>query len=172
MNASSIEHREKTAQYLWTGFILLFFVIQAIIWAIAITYTANDKSHAVVAGYDEQQSNWNDQVAARADSAKTGWQFELNVDPAGDIRKHHPLQLRLADSGNQPVSGARLQLEAFHVGRAGEPQTLELQETQRGVYSGSLKLGRNGHWQFTGAATRGKARFLIDERQYLTATGK
>ena len=67
-NKNSIENKEKTAQLMWTGFILGFFVIQAIIWIIAISITARDASHAVVAGYDEKALKWDDQKALSAAS--------------------------------------------------------------------------------------------------------
>ena len=40
MNTCELEQKEKTAQLVWTGFILMFFFVQAIIWIVAITLTA------------------------------------------------------------------------------------------------------------------------------------
>ncbi len=54
MNIATIEERERSAQFLWMGFIISFFAIQAVIWTFALIMTSNDKSHAVVAGYDEK----------------------------------------------------------------------------------------------------------------------
>ena len=67
---ATLQQKEKTAQFLWTGFILMFFVIQAIVWIVAITLTANDKSHAVLPNYDERALKWNEEVALRAASEK------------------------------------------------------------------------------------------------------
>ena len=77
---ATLQQKEKTAQFLWTGFILMFFVIQAIVWIIAITLTSNDKSHAVLPDYDQRALNWNEQVKVRAASEKLGWQSRLSID--------------------------------------------------------------------------------------------
>ena len=76
----AVEQKEKTAQFVWTGFILLFFVIQAIVWTVAISITTRDPSHAVVAGYDEKALNWDDEKALRLASANLGWQAEIVID--------------------------------------------------------------------------------------------
>ncbi len=66
---TTIQQKEKTAQFLWTGFILMFFVLQAILWTVAITLTTGDKSHAVIASYDARALNWDEEVAQRNASA-------------------------------------------------------------------------------------------------------
>ena len=164
---TTIEQKEKTAQFLWTGFILIFFVIQAIIWAVAITLTANDKSHAVVASYDERALNWDEEVAQRNASVQLGWQANLFIDSAADIRRFHVITLQIRDSDQAPVSGASIELVAFHRALAGEPQRVALAEIGDGVYSGKIQVRKSGLWQFEGKAIRADEVFLIDDQQLL-----
>lgn len=165
--ASNIDTREKTAQFLWTGGILLFFVIQAVIWTIAITFTSGDKSHAVVAGYEEQAMKWDEQVAAQAKSEKLGWTANIVVDKAGDVLSAHEFAIQILDRAGEPVPGAQLELVAFHRGAAGDPQSIDLIETAPGSYGGQITVRKNGYWQFDGRATKGESVYLIHETQFL-----
>jgi nitrogen fixation protein FixH len=164
---TSIEQKEKTAQFLWTGFILMFFVLQAILWTVAITLTAGDKSQAIVANYDERALNWESEVAQRGASARLGWRANLLVDFAADIRKFHVVTLTIQDSAATPVSGAVIELIAFHRALAGEPQQIKFVEVGDGVYSGNMQISKSGLWQFEGKAVRGSDVYLIKDQQML-----
>lgn len=168
MNQSlTIEHKEKTAQLLWTGFILLFFIIQAIIWIVAISITSRDPSHAVVAGYDEKALHWDDEKALRAASANLGWQAEILVDSTSDIRDNHAMTIRLQDRSKSPIEGASVVLRAFHRALAGQPQSIPLSEINAGIYAGQIQISKGGQWQFEGTVQLGEDTYVIDQRLYL-----
>ncbi len=160
----SLQRRERTAQFMWTGFILVFFLVQAVLWAVAITFTANDPSHAVVSGYDEKALNWDQEKARLLKSEQLGWQSRLMIDSAADIRGNRAVTLELVDQNSQPVSGATIDLAGFHRARAGEKQKIQLTEINDGVYSGQIRIQKPGHWQFDGSATLGDDTFLVAER--------
>ena len=166
----SIQQKEKTAQFIWTGFILLFFVIQAIIWTVAITLTARDQSHAVVAGYDEKALKWDQEKAIRLASEQLGWQADLQIDTVGDITHRHLLTLQLETANETPVAEANIKLSAFHRSRAGAPQQIDLTETEAGIYTGKIEIRKSGLWQFDGLALAGDDIFLIDQKHHLTAS--
>ena len=171
MNQSiSLEHKEKTAQFIWTGFILLFFLIQAIIWIVAITLTSHDPSHAVVAGYDEKALHWDQEKAMRNASQQLGWQASLQIDPTTDIARQHLLTLQLEKADETPVENAAITLKAFHRGRAGVPQKIDMAETGPGIYSGKIEIRKSGNWQFDGLAIAGEDVFLIEQIHYLSAS--
>lgn len=163
------EHKEKTAQLMWVGFILMFFLIQAVIWTIAISVTATDPSHAVVSGYDEKALLWDDEKARRVASDQLGWQAEIGVASAGDLQGFRELTVTLTDADGQPISGASLEMTSFHVARAGEPQRVGLTEDQSGVYRGHMRIRKPGWWQFSGTAVKGDDTLLVDERQSIMA---
>jgi len=169
MNTLQIQQAEKKAQLAWTGFILLFFLIQAVIWTVAFTLTSGDPSHAVVEGYDQQAVKWDESRSQQRASKALGWNLQLQVDPAGDIKGMHAITITLNDNKNQPVIGASVDLKAFHRGRAADIQRLVFQEINPGVYSGILQLRHSGHWQFEGNAVVQQDQLLIDDRQFLNA---
>lgn len=159
---AELQVRERKAQWLWTGFILAFFAIQACLWAVAITYTANDPSHAVVPDYDSKALAWDQQKAARAASDQLGWSAEVEVSHGQLATDWRPISLSLVDEQGQPVTGAEVSVAAFHRGRAGRRQTLSLAETTPGHYHGTIRVLYFGLWQFEGTADRQDDHYLID----------
>jgi nitrogen fixation protein FixH len=154
MNTASIQQNEKLAQFLWTGFVLSFFLIQAVIWTVAISITANDASHAVVAGYDQQALNWDEVKAAQLASTRLGWTADLQVDRSGDILGNRVITLKLQSRQQQPINNATVTLVAHHRGQAANKQHIELGPIASGVYSGTIRIDRDGIWKFTGTAKR------------------
>jgi nitrogen fixation protein FixH len=159
-----IQRRERIAICLWTSLILMFFVLQAILWTVAISVTARDASHAVVAGYDEQALHWDEVKKLRKDSVALGWDAEIQVDTSGDIRGNRVITLSLKDRNQTPLENARVELNAFHRGRAAEKQNLTLAQVGPGVYSTTLLVRNSGQWQFTGTAVSNDRQFLIEQR--------
>ena len=159
----SVQNKEKTAQLMWTGFILAFFVVQAIIWIVAISITSGDPSHAVVAGYDEKALKWDEEKALRMASSALGWQAEVVIDSTADIRGNHALTFKLVDREQLPVKTAEIELKAFHRAFAGEPQRVALSEISDGVYAGQIQIRKSGLWQFEGLARKGDDTYLIDQ---------
>lgn len=162
--APNMKKQERTAQVLWTAFVLMFFFLQAILWTVAITMTAGDKSHTVVAGYDEQALQWDEVKQLRAASKRLGWKSDLKIDSASDIHGDRVVTLCLNDEIETPIKGAAIQVKAYHRGRAAEKQMLDLKAVAPGVYSGTVRVQNSGQWQFTGTATVGENQYLIDQR--------
>ena len=163
------ERKEKTAQLIWTGFILSFFLIQAVIWTVAISVTANDQSHAVVADYDEKALMWDEEKARRTASAQLGWQSELVVDRASDILGFREVEFQIHDANNRPVKNANVELTAFHRARVAQRQRIVLSELNNGVYAGRVQIRKTGLWQFDGVARKGDDVFMFNERQSIKA---
>ena len=164
MTSQALQQKEQTAQFIWTVFILMFFVIQAVIWTVAITITASDTSHAVVAGYDEEALHWDDVRRERTASAALGWTSELKVSSSADLRDFRIVTVQLADRHKQPVENAILELDVFHRGRAANVQTISFNEMGPGVYSAKIRIDRTGFWQFSGFAKQDTNQFIINER--------
>lgn len=169
MNA--IANREKSAQLLWTGFILMFFLIQAVIWMFAISVTANDHSHAVVNDYDEQAFKWDEYRKQQRASKSLGWNAQLQIAPNRDTQGNRVVDLSIVDRNQNPVEKASIEFDAFHVGRAADIQSVPLEETEPGVYRGCLRVRHGGNWQFRGQASLDQDTFLIQIRTYIANSG-
>ena len=75
---------EATARLLWTGGIIAFFAIQAVLWIVAITLTSQDPSHVVFEGYDQRALNWDSWQQSMRASAALGWQPRIEVATRAD----------------------------------------------------------------------------------------
>ena len=144
-------------------FILMFFVIQATIWTVAISITSQDMSHAVVAGYDEHALSWDEIKETRQQSAALGWTSEIGVANDSDIRGFREMTIQVTDKDGHKVENAELLVRAFHRGAAAETQDLRFVETVPGTYTTQLRVTRFGTWCFSGTAIQGKHQFLIEQ---------
>lgn len=156
----TLAQREAIARMLWTGGIIAFFAIQAVLWTVAITLTSQDPSHVVLEGYDQRSLNWDSwQETVRA-SAALGWKAELQIGNTADVMGQRDLTLRLADRSGQAISNAMVELKLFHRARAAEAETLSLQELLPGEYVTSFRPQHAGTWKFEVTTIRGTDQFL------------
>ncbi|MEL7498971.1 MAG: FixH family protein [Planctomycetota bacterium] len=161
------QRQEKFAQLIWTGGILGFFMIQAIIWTVAITLTANDKSHAVVADYDSRALNWDEEIARRDASARLGWVAQIHIDSTGNLRGERNLTVELVNREGHAIENAKLEVNTFHKAMAAVPQTMTFKEINPGVYATTIVVRKPGNWQFAGTASNDESTFLIEETRWL-----
>ncbi len=164
MNQSNLHQIEKRAQLGWTAFILMFFLMQAIIWTFAISITSQDGSHAVVAGYDQQALHWDEVKKMRRESDELGWQTEFILDPSAEIGGNRKLTLQISDRDGVPVSNLTVSIDAFHRGRASDVQHITLKGISPGVYAGEVLIFKLGKWQFTGIATNADQKYLLENQ--------
>ena len=163
MNTAILHPGEKKAQYLWTAFILMFFLIQATIWTVAISITSGDRSHTVVAGYDEQALRWDDVKAMQQASKTLGWNCQLSIAPEAGPLGNRIAIIQLSDRDGVALSGVNVQCDAYHRGSAADVQSLKFVETDPGVYGASIQIDKAGRWRFSGSAVQDENRFLIEQ---------
>lgn len=163
MNQVKSHPNENTAQLLWTAFILMFFMIQAVIWTIAITVTATDTSHTVVADYDELALKWDEVKKMQQASAELGWTCEINVGETADVLGNRNLTLKLKDRNGQPLENISLELTAFHRAHAAKPFHLSFTQVDSVTFSTILPVKKYGKWQFSGKAFNDDQLYLIEQ---------
>ena len=156
----ALAQREATARLLWTGGIIAFFAIQAVLWIVAITLTSQDPSHLVFEDYDERAVNWDSWQETMRASAALGWQSDLRIGADADVTGQRELLLTLVDRSGQPVRGAAVDLRLYHRARAAEAVTVSLQELLPGEYVTSFRAQQPGNWNFEVTASRGAAKYL------------
>ena len=158
---------EKTAQLLWTGFILMFFLIQAVIWTVAISITSSDMSHAVIANYDEQALHWDRVKQMRAASSQLNWSSQLTAIGQSALNGDRQIRLQVSDKEGQPIESAIIQMNAFHRGAAADVRDLEFTESAPGVYETTLRLDKDGKWCFQGIFSQEGQVLLVDQTIFL-----
>ena len=162
-----IRKNENIARLAWTGFVLIFFILQAILWAVAISKTAGDRSHAVVSGYAEQAMRWDEVKQSKLESDRLGWTAKIAVNQSADVRGNRTITVRVYDKHDNPVADADVSMLAFHIGQAADTQNLKLQLAEPGVYSGTLNVQKSGNWEIRGTAKTSEAEFLFEQRLWL-----
>ncbi len=155
---------EALSQFVWTLLILGFFGVQAIVWLVAITLTANDNSQAIVAGYDEKALKWDEQRAEQNTSDSLGWGARFRIDDGDEYGHLRRVTVHLTDRQQQSVDGAQVELTIFHCGHSADVQARQLIENEPGIYSANFQMEHAGMWDFALLATRENERFLSRER--------
>jgi nitrogen fixation protein FixH len=166
----SIEQREQLARFLWTGFIVMFFAIQAIIWTIAILLTSNDDSHAVVFGFDERAGATLSPAERQEANQQSGWTLNWTWSANADTYlSAHQLELTIEvrDREGKPVDASSIELAAFHCAQASKVQKIELILREPGIYQGKLDRHRSGQWQFEGVIHSADQLFYMSDRFFL-----
>ena len=161
---------ELTSQWLWTLFILMFFSIQAVIWTVAISITATDRSHAVVSGYDEKGLIWDEIKSAQVASERLGWTVEIRPDSKPDLKGNRRLVVAIEGGDGKPLQGVVFELDVYHRAYAADKQSVELIETEPGQYCGTFQSRKPGKWVFEGQATWQHQVKLIHETHRIPET--
>lgn len=169
ISTASDEHqsREALAQMLWTGGIIGFFAIQAVIWAVAITLTSNDPSHAVVADLDERVGSSDDRRAAREASARLGWVTSVSIVSANEASGKRGVQIRISAPDGQAVPIEEIEVFGFHRARVTDRKSLKLQAVKPGVWQIDEPLTRKGWWRFQGQARAGNDHYQFELTEFL-----
>ena len=159
---------EQRALGLWIGFILMFFVLQAILWTTAIRNTAGDSSHSVIPNYDQQALNWDHVKDRKRQSRSLGWACQCSIEPSATETTQYRLRIELKDRKQSPVQAANVKIRLFHRAHSANAQSIKLVERAPGQYSANVTIDHPGKWCIQGSARRNSDTFLIEEILTLT----
>ncbi len=162
-----LARKEKLAQFIWTGIIVGFFVIQAIMWTVAIIVTANDKSHVIIADYENSSLSWDQTQSLKRDSEALGWQASIEVEANSRPTGERKLTLRLLNAAGQPIELPEITIEVFHWAEGSLIFPVSLKSVSAGLYEGELVMRKSGYWNFSAEIFKGDDRFFFEEKRYL-----
>jgi nitrogen fixation protein FixH len=138
--------------------ILLTFA-SANLWMMHVA--GSDPSFAVEPDYYQKAVAFDSTMAAEARSARLGWNASSVIAVVdGGAR----VAVTLRDSAGQPVTGARVSVDARFNARANDVLTGTLAEDGPGTYSAPLKVGHGGEWEVRVDAVRGEQHFVTSTR--------
>lgn len=124
---------------------------------LAFVWVANSNpSYAVEEDYYQKALHWDAHQAQAAVNAALGWTVEVTVERD---RPDGPRLLARLVGPEGPVSGARVDVEAFHMAHSGDPLRATLTETAPGLYTASMPMRHNGKWELRFVADRGEDHF-------------
>lgn len=126
----------------WPGMIFALLAANVAIVTTTMVLATSDESFAVEPGYDRKAINWDQVAAQRARNAELGWRVIVGPAPAGS-----PIVARLLNAAGQPISGARVEVVAFHNAHAGNRLDTVLEQLDPGLYRSIEALMRPGSWE-------------------------
>ncbi len=149
--------RKKTR--LWPGMIFALIGLNfCVVGLTVVAARARHSSFAVEADYDRKALHWEDTARQRTHNAELGWTVRVDRVEGGR------LAVAILDKSGAAISGASVNVEAFHHARAGTRIETLLGETPNG-YEGAVAIDLPGLWElrftvrhgtdtFTAALTR------------------
>lgn len=139
---------------------------------IVVFVATSDPSYAVEDDYYQKAVDWDIKRAQDRANESLGWIFEFNVWPPERPGDEPVLEVTLRDAANEPLSGARIEVESFHNSSSDDILRAELRETREaGVYRTTLPMRRNGRWELRFVVDRGGRHFTHSETRHLFVEG-
>ena len=129
----------RRAGWFWGSIVVAFLAGQILVGVTAFVLANNDPTVAVVTGYHERASLWDNSAELRQQSQELGWTVKYVQSPAG---QGTTLRCRLADAKGNSVTSATGQLTLFHHARANAPVVVSLEDATNG-----FDLSQVGLWQ-------------------------
>lgn len=123
---------------------------------IVLTRVLHDPSFALEPDYYQKAVSWDEERARERQSRALGFQATASVRAAASGAT---LLLWLVNAQGEPVTGARLNVTAFHNARAAEVFTLSAREVSPGEYVAELGSSRPGAWELRVTARRAEEYF-------------
>ena len=139
---------------------------------IFVFIATSDPSYAVEEDYYEKAMNWDQKRAQDRTNASLGWLFEFEVAPPEKPGDQPQLEVTLRDAAGEPLAGAAIAVEAFHISRSNDTFKTELRETEDpGVYRVSTPMQHNGRWELRFTAQRNGDLLTHSETRHLFVEG-
>ena len=120
---------------------VLFFVVVAIVDGIFMTTAVKTHTGVVTEDAYETGLKYNQILADVREQEKRGWSHQLNITKDGAI------QFSLKDKAGKAITGAQISALYYRAIQGGMDQTIQLSETDTGIYTGKADLKANGLWQ-------------------------
>lgn len=129
---------------------------------------ARDPGFALEKDYYARAIHWDGEQPQQAENQRLRYELALSALPvSGGVE----LEVRLAEAGGKPLTGATLRAEAFANARSAARHDLVFVEAAPGTYRVTVPAPRAGLWELRFVVTHGSERFSQTVRQELVAPG-
>jgi len=156
-------------KWVWIGIVVGLLGMSLAIHTALLIFSLNDPSFAVEPDYERKAAQWDETQRRLAASRALGWTVDLSTAPA-DQAGEVDVTLHLFDRYGKPVREADVTLQTFHVARAGQIVSGELEPVGDGVYGARLPLRRSGIWEFRLSVTHGDELYVDTIRKSVLST--
>ena len=97
--------------------------------------------------YEQKAANWDQIRRQQQRSKQLGWKLDLQTIPS-DQPYQVEVTLGITDKQGQPVTGASVEIEAFHAAHASKTVRQNMKPTEKGTYQTNLPVRYSGMWEF------------------------
>jgi nitrogen fixation protein FixH len=112
--------------------------------AVMIGIATHDDGFAVEPDYYQKATRWDETAARQRLSDELGWSSNVALTA---LAPGSQLSIELLDAMRAPITGARVEVEAFHNARAADIEHAVLSEAGGGRYHTALRSTRPGLWE-------------------------
>ncbi len=151
----------RTRGWHWPWIIGALLVGTAAVQGVLIWAATHDPTFAVVPDYYRSAVAWDSTMARERANLALGWSARATIVRE---RTGADVIVRLSDSAQRPVRGARVRVTAIHNLAGGSPVEGAMAERADGAYDARLPLERPGLWELRVEAVRGADRFTASLR--------
>jgi len=151
----------------WPLLIVGLLGLQVALGAFFVWKATSDPSFAVEEDYYNKAVNWEAAQAQKQTNQALGWVIEESFSPPKVLGADPTIEVNLSGPDGMPLTGARVQVEAFHNVRAGTILRAALEESAPGVYTTHLPMFRPGLWELRYTVDHGENRFTQVSRKHL-----
>jgi hypothetical protein len=148
----------------WAAFPLLLLGGMLLGWGYMVAIALDDPSFSVEPDYYRKAVGWDAHQRQVAHDRALGWALSSDLVAT---RGGAELSARLVDADGALVTGATVEVEAFHVARGAEIFRATLVEGPGGTYRAALPLRRAGIYELRFDVGRGPQAFRAVERREL-----
>ena len=157
---------------LWPWVIGIALALHVIGSLVFVAIATSDSSYGVEEDYYQKAVNWDEKRAQDRTNAELGWSLEFEVTPPQRPGEQPTIEVRLADSSGEALTGASVQLETFHKARSEDIIRIAIDATdEAGAYNARIPMRRNGLWELRFTVDRGNDRFTHTETKHLFVEG-
>lgn len=158
----------KLPGWFWIVFVTVILVGGLLAGASMLVVSWSHPSLTADDDYYQQAVAYDDYKAQEARNRELGWTLDLEVARVVNAGvRETEISLRVTDGEGRPLDHAEVNLEAFHLARAGDRFRSVLPMTAPGVYRAVMPLRRVGIWEFRFTILREGERFTARmEREF------
>ena len=158
----------KIPGWFWIGFATVILAGGLVAGAIMLFVSWNHPSLTAADDYYERAVGYDDVKAQEARNLALGWTLDLELTRRVNVGVPETLvHLRLTDAAGTALEGAEVDVEAFHLARAGDRFRADLPAVAAGEYEAAMPLRRVGIWEFRFVIHRGGETFTaVLEREF------
>ncbi len=153
--------------HFWIGLVVAFLTIDVICGAVLVFFAHSSPSLGIEKDYQEKAAAWEETARQRAVNERLGWLVDLSIGAPEGALSEAAIEVVVRDADGSEIEGATVQMETYHMARSNDRFTPTLKADGGGAHQGTMRILREGWWQFDFVVTRGGDRFTAEDRRYV-----